>query len=310
MKVESFHISLLALAILFSGAAPAGADSIYVMDFYGAIEQFDSNNGDSSVFASAPGESFGMAFDTSGNLYVSSYWYNAILKLKYSPWGVVTTFATTGINHPFDIAFDHSGNLYVANSGNVVQIAPGEYQDTSGTGSIVKYNSHGVGTTIATGLGYPFGMAVDSRGNIYLANAGGSSYAIFKFSPNGTESLFAGPLNYGPQGLAFDSSDNLYVADASGGRIMKYSPTGVGTVFVSGLSQPINIAFDSSDNLYVADSDADMIIKYNQNGVGSVFATFSDDFSIPLGIAVQPANRWNFNFTWPVDNQPSSPNHH
>jgi sugar lactone lactonase YvrE len=277
MKLESVNIPFLALAVLLCCAAPAGADTIYVGDYGGTIQQFNTSGGSGSAFGvAAPYGPFGMAFDKVGNLYVSSYGNNLIQKFDAS--GVATTFATSGLNHPFDLAFDGSGNLYVANSGN---------PSSPGGASIMKFNTNGVGTTFVTaGLGYPFGLAFDRNNNLYVANAGGT-YSILKYSPTGMESVFISNMAYGPQGLAFDSGGNLFVAESS--DIVEYNSSGIGKVFASGLSQPENLAFDSSGNLYVADYGSDEIMKYDLSGVGSVFATLpAGDFLGPVGIAIKP----------------------
>src|SRR6266550_9215636 len=64
---------------------------------------------------------------------------------------------------------------------------------------------------------------------------------IYKFTPNGASSTFAGGLD-GPEGLAFDSAGNLFVGN--GGSIYKITPPGLRTTFASGLSGPRGLAFD------------------------------------------------------------------
>ena len=73
-------------------------------------------NSSSSIFAAGFNGPWGVAFDTSGNLYVANSGSVSSTVSKVTPAGVVSTFAS-GFNHPMGLAFDTSGNLYVANQG-------------------------------------------------------------------------------------------------------------------------------------------------------------------------------------------------
>ena len=99
--------------------------------------------------------------------------------------------------------------------------------------SIETITPGGTTSVFASGLNYPYGMAFDSAGNLYVANALGNS--IEKFTPGGASSVFASGLNI-PIGLAFDASGNLYVTDSGDGTIVKFTPGGSGSVFATGFS--------------------------------------------------------------------------
>ena len=113
----------------------------------------------------------GLAFDKSGNLYVSEFGGNVIDKL--SPSGVLTTFAT-GFNEPLGLAFDESGNLYVADYGNNL---------------IRKINTSGVVTTFASII-YPKALVFDASGNLYVATSYVDEFR--KISPSGVVTIFSG----------------------------------------------------------------------------------------------------------------------
>jgi len=68
-----------------------------------------------------------------------------------------------------------------------------------------------LGVFANTGLSLPTGLALDSAGNLYVANYGNST--ITKFTPSGAGSVFASTGLNGPESLAFDSAGNLYVAN-------------------------------------------------------------------------------------------------
>jgi DNA-binding beta-propeller fold protein YncE len=56
-----------------------------------------------------------------------------------------------------------------------------------------------------------------------------------------------------PFALAFDSGGNLFVADAGSGAVYKFTPAGVRTTFALGLSVTVGLAFDSAGNLFAAE---------------------------------------------------------
>jgi hypothetical protein len=90
-------------------------------------------------------------------------------------------------------------------------------------------SQHGVRTTFASGLSYPYALAFDSAGNLFVTEPSSGGGHIDKFTPNGTRSTFA-ELGE-PLGLAFDSAGNLFVADGDSGNIYKFTPGGARTIF-------------------------------------------------------------------------------
>src|SRR6266436_2992340 len=90
------------------------------------------------------------------NLFVSNGTNNTIE--QFTPGGVGSVFANTGLNGPTGLAFDSAGNLYAANSGDA---------------TIEEFTLGGVGSVFAsTGLSAPQGLAFDSAGNLYVAHFG------------------------------------------------------------------------------------------------------------------------------------------
>jgi sugar lactone lactonase YvrE len=182
----------------------------------------------------------GMAFDLSGNLFVSHE--DSII--KFTPDGTRSTFAS-GLKSLLGLAFDKGGNLFAADHG---------------AGAIVKFNPDGSNSTFATGIA-PAGIAFDSAGNLFVVDTNGS---ILKFAPEGTKSTFFKTITtklgstrlVDSAGPAIDKADNLFVSDKSSGSaaILKFSPDGTHSTFVSGLGNPTPwvLAFDRTDNLFVS----------------------------------------------------------
>jgi DNA-binding beta-propeller fold protein YncE len=105
-------------------------------------------------------------------------------------------------------------------------------------------------------LNRPTGLALDARGNLYVANRGGNQVLVY--NPNYVQQpgkSITSELSE-PTGVAFDSKGNVYVANVTGnggtGSITQYSSAGVlNKLFTDGISLPRGIAVDALDNLYV-----------------------------------------------------------
>ena len=199
------------------GLAFDGAGNLFVM----AINFSDPNlastifkftrNGIESTFGSVPGEAFGVAFDSAGNLYTGSPDPNVPNIYKFAPDGTRTIFADSSAfppnNGPIDLAFDRFGNLFVSTESGLVN-------DPSNV--VLKFTPDGVGSTFASGLAhYPRGLAFDRGGNLFVGEVGenpnnppGDPGDILRFAPNGREKVFArnivpGGNNSGPEFLVF-----------------------------------------------------------------------------------------------------------
>jgi len=184
----------------------------------------------------------GIAADSSGNIYVADTGNNRIRKI--TPSGVVTTLAGfstadygdgTGtaarFSAPQGIAADSDGNIYVADTGNnrIRKITPSGVVTTLAGFSTADYAD---GTGTAARFSAPQGIAVDSDGNIYVADTGNNR--IRKITQSRVVTSLAGTSTAGygdgtgtaarfsaPQGIAADSSGNMYVADTDNNRIRK-----------------------------------------------------------------------------------------
>jgi sugar lactone lactonase YvrE len=134
-----------------------------------------------------------LAVDAADNIYVADNGNNLIRKV--TPTGQVTTFAGSGqpgrndgtgtgasFNSPFGIAIDADGNLYVADSGNnlIRKITPGGAVTTiAGSGS----KGANDGTSSTASFNTPAGIAIDSSGNIYVADE--NNNLVRKIAPAG-----------------------------------------------------------------------------------------------------------------------------
>jgi sugar lactone lactonase YvrE len=142
-------------------------------------------------------------------------------------------------------------------------------------GKILKFTWDGVRSTYSMGLHTPQGLAIDSAGNVFVADLGGQliSSSIYKVTPEGVRSVFAQGLVY-PTSLAFDRAGNLFVADHDSGCIYKYKTDGARSTFVSGLRGPQGLAFDGAGNLFVGETAYNgHIYRYKPDRTRTVFAS-------------------------------------
>jgi hypothetical protein len=274
MRTKNFpvYLAVPCLAAWQLPATGATAGHCYVAESGTGIIYDYATNGTRSIYATNTGQPFGLAFDKTGNLFVAGNNNGNIYKI--SPSGSNSVFASP-YNGPTGLAVDSSNNLYVGEFGNgyIYEYAPDGTRTIFGqepcfdayydygrpvglafSPSGVLYASdeyygylyRGVpNSPFASVPGDPWGVAFDSRSNLYVAASSGGK--IYKFVnsggiPTSSYTTFATNMT-GPTGLAFDSNDNLFVADYSAGKIYKFDTNGVQTTFASGLSAPCAVAF-------------------------------------------------------------------
>ena len=184
-----------------------------------------------STFSTGYSNPYGLAFDSSGNLYTSNAGGGTTVR-KVGPAGGASSSFATGLSQPEALAFDSFGVLYTANY-------------TAGT--ISKIATNGTVTTFVTGLTGAYGLAFDASGTLFVSlNTHNNNGSIVKVAPNGTVTPFVtgGILN--PYDVMFDNANNLYVAgypDGGGiGTVYKVTPGGVVSPFVTGLTNPTGLA--------------------------------------------------------------------
>ena len=120
-------------------------------------------------------------------------------------------------------------------------------------------------TTLVSSLAEdPDGVAVDSSGNVFIADAGGNAIKEWNASTQTVSTLVSSGLNY-PEGLAVDASGNVYIASTCDNIIKEWnaSTQTVSTLVSSGLNLPAGVAVDGSGNVYIADSGDNAIKEWN-----------------------------------------------
>lgn len=220
---------------------------------------------------------------------------------------------------PYTAAVDADGNVYIADTNNhrirkitpagvVTTLAGSTSGDTDGTGAEAKFN-------------YPYGVATDAAGNVYVADT--HNHKLKKITPAGMVTTLAGSSGgsadgtgteaqfYYLTGVAVGADGIIYVADKDNHKIRKVTPNGVvttlagsssgyaeGTGSAAKFSQPYTVAVHSG-NIYVADAGNHRIRKITSEGVVSTLAGSSQggadgtgeaaQFYYPYGVATDAA---------------------
>jgi uncharacterized protein (TIGR03437 family) len=204
----------------------------------------------------------GVALDSKGNLYIADTRNNVIRKVTAST-GNITTVAgnnqygysgdggpatSAELYNPEGVAVDAVGNIYIADSFNnvirKVTVATGIITTVAGISQITGVGGFAGDGGLATHalLNYPEGIAVDSSGNLYIADSFNNRIRVVTVSGfintiAGNGSAFyggdGGPASaaqlFGPSGLALDGSGNIYVADTQNNVIRLLTFVGTST---------------------------------------------------------------------------------
>jgi sugar lactone lactonase YvrE len=253
----------------------------------------------------------GVAVDGSGNVYVADTG-NATIR-RITPAGAVTTLAGSPssrgsrdgagsgaqFNQPTDLAVDAAGNLYVADTfnatirkvaadGTVSTLAgtAGSRGDADGTGAAAQFNN-------------PSGVALDTAGNLYVADTYNDT--IRKITPSGVVTTLAGSAGISgaadltgnnalfnqPYDVAVDPAGNIYVTDTGNATIRKITQNGevttvAGLADIAGMgdsasgvalfNQPRGLVVDSAGNIFVADTGNAAIRKVTSVGTVTTMA--------------------------------------
>jgi sugar lactone lactonase YvrE len=182
----------------------------------------------------------GIAFDTEGQMYVSSRYDGTVYRV--APNGTMTTYAE-GMGIATGIAFDHEQNLYVGDrTGTIWRIARDQQIFVFATlePSVAAYH-----------------LAFSPNGTLYVTGPTTSSYdVIYSVDPHGSVATFYRGLGR-PQGIAFDAGGNLYVAASLAGKrgIVRITPDKKASLAVAGHNL-VGLAFTRTGGAVLATTNS------------------------------------------------------
>ncbi|HEX7415421.1 MAG TPA: NHL repeat-containing protein, partial [Bacteroidia bacterium] len=251
----------------------------------------------------------GVVIDALGNLYIADQSNNRIRKVTTT--GIISTFAGNGtwsysgdggqataaeFKTPTGVAIDAVGNLYIADYYNsrIRKVNTAGIISTFAGNGTAGYSGDG-GQATSAELHYPFGVAVDASGNLYIAD--NQNNRVRKVNSSGIISTIAGNGTAGyngdgwnataaelqePTSIAFDASGNVYIADAGNMRIREVNTSGIISTFAGNgiqgysgdgyaatnaeLNLPTGVAIDASGTVYIADRANNVVRRVFTSG--------------------------------------------
>ncbi len=269
------------------GIAVDSKGNVYVADNgNNRVQKFDSDGHYITQWGktgSQDGNFSGPAFiviDSHDYVYVSDSNNNRVQKFDGNG-NFITNWGSSGsdpnqFNGPEGIAVDSKGNVYVADNGNNRV----QKFDNNGTRSFNLFGNQGGGKTDSKNIGFeqPTGIAVDFKGDVYIADNGNNRVQKFDSDGHyitqwGSNLTKLGQFD-NPQGIALDpKTEHTYVADTDNNRIQKFDSNGT---FITSWGStgsdhsqfigPIGIAVDSKGNVYVADVINNRVQKFDSDG--------------------------------------------
>jgi uncharacterized protein (TIGR03437 family) len=215
------------------------------------------------------------------------------------------------------VAADSLGNIYLSDTNHncVRRIGPtGVIATVAGNGT-AGFSGDG-GPATSAQLNFPYGVAVDAAGNLYIADL--NNNRVRRVSPTGVIETYAGSGGNGssgdggpatsaqmlsPRNLAVDSAGNLYISEFAAHRIRKVAPNGIistaagdgiagfrgdgGPATAAQLAFPTGLAFDRMGGLYIADSQNQRIRQVLTTGqIVTVLGGSSVTLLTPVAVAV------------------------
>jgi streptogramin lyase len=200
--------------------------------------------------------------------------------------------ATCSVNVAFAPALSGTRNGAVVlsdNSGNAISTG---YLQGIGAGPQVNFLPGAESTVSTSTLSWPYGIAVDGNGNIYVADT--SNNRILKETlsvASYTETTVPTSALSFPGGVGVDGRGNIYIADSNNNRILMETPSAGSyietTIPTSTLNYPEAVAVDGSGNIYIVDTSNNRILKETLSGGSYTESTVPTSTLIyPGGIAI------------------------
>jgi sugar lactone lactonase YvrE len=294
------------------------ANRVFKVDPSGTLTVFAGNGenygvrGDEGPAVNAEVSMTGLAIDANDNIYIIDS-FGSIRKVTadgiiHTVAGGIRGYYGDGIDARLarfwdieGVAFDRQGNMFIAdNHNNIIReiTTDGIIHTVAGNVGANGFSGDGGPATQAV-LNSPHGVAVDSKGNVFVADTGAQRIRMFTVGGNistvagsetqknsdgsyyndyqgdggpATQALFSGPYN-----VAVDSQDRVYVADFWNGRVRRFTVggnidtivgngqgyTGDGPATSVGISGPYGLAFDKDGNLLIGTQWDNLVRKLN-----------------------------------------------
>lgn len=289
--------SIFTLACACALLVPMSAEAQTAHFSYGKVALGGGFNSNTS--AAGPQ---GVAVDEDGNVFVADTYNNAVKKMPpgCTSASCVTTLPTscstsaTGCFHfPFGIAVDSGGNVLVSDYLNqAVKEIPAGCVPSDTNSCVVTLGA-------SSSFGESQSVAVDGKGNVYVANTSANDLVKTEYSPTACASAacvttVAKGLS-SPEGVAVDGKGNIFFAETSGNTV-KEIPAGCvpstanSCILTLGGSfffpYPMAVAVDASSDVFVVDRNENAVYELRASESYATVHTFASGFTDPFSVAL------------------------
>ncbi|MEM9362953.1 MAG: hypothetical protein AAGA43_09965 [Bacteroidota bacterium] len=244
------------------------------------------------------GANDGLSVGDDGTIYASNFDnFMGTQVLQVNPESAAVEVAVDNLQAPLGNVFDSSGNAFVAH--NVRRVEPNSNETI---GDVIRVDSDGNRTTLATLPGFPSGITLDEEGNLYVSNF--DFRGVHKIDVNGEVSVYVEDDRLeGGVGIAFDTQGNLFVGNFATGAILKINPDKsievLATIPTIRPGFVIGYITILGDSIYATAVEEHVIYKVSFSGEASIFAgsgtqattegsLLGASFDMPNGIAGDP----------------------
>jgi streptogramin lyase len=228
-----------------------------------------------------------LAVDSTGSVWVANYSYNrGGTAAKMSASGIqasATGFADPALYESYAMAVDAYDNAWITNEES-------SYLANGGDGTLTKFDHLGnllSGSGLSSSIYYPYGIAADSNGDMWVADYGNSEASLLNNggTPLGTSPYFSAALTF-PVGVALDGSHNAWFAAEA--TAVKVTPSGAISAYIC-CRGPSGIALDPSGNVWVSDYSGTAVVELNSAGTVLQTLTGIGGLYYPESLAIDGA---------------------
>jgi hypothetical protein len=217
----------------------------------------------------------GVFVDRKGNVYVANYASADVTEYKEGKGSPICTYSS-GLVDPINVTADDAGNIYVADYND----------DRAGWIDVFPQCSNTMSKQYDVGGGGPEGVAVDNRGDLFVAYYGPTDGQFEEFPAGSDSPTQLGATVAAPGGLILDRNGNL-IADDQGGNVDVIAPPyNAATVLESGLSDPFHCSLNKGETLLFSANAASATVTVYSYPSGSLVTTIDSGNGIDAAVGV------------------------
>jgi len=256
------------------GIAVDGSDNFWVTNEQSVSDAGNSHDGSISKFSSTSGSELSgygytaasiyypvaTAADSNGTIWIADYGNSSasLLNVADGSAALYGSYASGSLPFTTAVAIDASHNAWFAIQGGAAKVTPGN-PNTSTASTVSSYSC----------CSTPTGIAVDTSGNVWIADYNASE--IFELNPSGslTHSTIVSGGNGGPEGIAVDGAGNVWAANYFGNSLAELAGSNASVLSPSlgygldaPLKEPYGLAIDASGNVWLANAGSNTLTQF------------------------------------------------